>query len=223
MRIACLLLAVHAASAPSLEAQKKTRQEWWAEVIDHESAELGIKTLRTSTPAKGRVIRAWIGFGLFNPEYVTTITQQGGKVTGSKLLYWSLESDSAGEAEAERDTSLTSTRELGDEIKGQFGCERIHKLETRYFCEAALAPGQSWPRLLAALDSLGVETLPDSDSLTPPPPSGFDGVTLLVEIRRGAKYRMYRYWSPDPNSRHDEVRRANAIMDVLGTIGFRKK
>jgi len=222
MKVACLLLALLAAHAPSLEGQRKTQQEWWAETIDYESAELGFKTLRNAPPVEGRQLRAWVGFGIFAPEYVVTITEQRGKVTGSKLLYWSLESDSADEAESERDANRVSTRELGEEVKGQFGCERIQKTESRYYCEATLAPGQSWISLLGDLDSFGIQTLRDESEVIKPGRLGLDGVTLLVEVRHGAKYRLYSYWSPDTKSSYEEVRRASAILDVLETIGFRK-
>ena len=191
------------------------------EIIEYLSNALGLPPLRTQGPQAeaGRELRIWIGFGIYQPEEVIRIVQDEQQTSGARTLYWNAPSDSALEAESDRDPNRFSTRELRLALKDGSGCRDFRQAGTYELCDIPLAPSQSWDELLGVLDSLGVESLPDEASLVPRPPIGIDGTTMVVEVRRGMSYRTYSYWLPRPDAIQPEIRRAGAIMQLLGSIG----
>ena len=87
-------------------------------------------------------------------------------------------------------------------------------------CEATLPPNQTWAGVLEQLDTFDVGTLPDQSQLKPPGGIGFDGFTLVVEVRQGRRYRAYSYWSPTSDAAQAEVRTAAALLRVLAMAGY---
>jgi hypothetical protein len=162
-----------------------------------------------------------VGFGIYQPEEAIGL-QANQQTSGVRTLYWNAPSDSAREAESDRDPNRYSTRELRLALKDGSGCRDFRQAGTYELCDIPLAPSQSWGKLLGALDSLGIESLPDEDSLVPRPPIGIDGTTMVVEVRRGRGYRSYSYWLPRPDAIQPEIRRAGAIMELLSSIGDRQ-
>lgn len=173
----------------------------------------------TNVPAGHREIRIWIGFGLFAPQTVTQITSDGTSVRGKKIFWWPAPTDAESEAEADRDSSRTSKGELYTELRKTVGCGARQRSGKYEWCAASLAPGQTWVVILRTLDSLGVTTLPDAASLSPPARSGLDGWSMVVEVREGPNYRTYEYWSPEKSADQPEVRRAAAIAAIVYGIG----
>jgi hypothetical protein len=102
------------------------------------------------------------------------------------------------------------------------GCSSFLERAEYELCEVTLAQGQSWPSILASLDSLDIEILPDEATVIPPGRIGLDGVTMVVEVLAGSQYRTYSYWSPKANAPQPEVRRAAAILDAVSDIGYVK-
>jgi len=157
---------------------------------------------------------------MYQPEEVIRIVQDEQQTSGARILYWSAPSDSALEAASDRDPNRYSTREMRMELEVT-GCRDFRPVGAYELCDIPLAPSQSWHAVLGALDSLGIESLPDEASLVPRPPMGFDGTTMVVEVRRGRAYRSYSYWWPRMDAVQPEVRRAASIMELLGSIGDR--
>jgi hypothetical protein len=178
--------------------------------------------LATPLPPEQREMRAWVGFGLFAPETFTQITSDGHSVHGRRIFWWTAATDSAAEAAMERDSTRISNRELYENLRATAGCGPIWKHDDYEMCAVELAPKESWAGILAQLDSLGVGTLPDARTLSPPAAMGLDGWGIVVEVRDGSSYSTYSYWMPDENAPQPEVRRAAQIARVLAYIGYRK-
>lgn len=211
-----------AADAREILAQD-AQQPRFADIIDDLSDALGLPTLRAQAPQSEteRELRVWIGFGLYQPEEAIRIVQNEQQTLGARTFYWDAPTDSVLEAAADQDPDRYSTGEMRSVLKDEAGCRDFRQVRTYEFCDVPLAPAQSWRELLRGLDSLGIESLPDETSLVPRLPTGIDGTTMVVEVRRGAMYRSYSYWLPRPEATQPEVRRAEAIMELLGSIGER--
>jgi hypothetical protein len=153
---------------------------------------------------------------LFQPETFTRIQSDGRRIDGGHTFWWSTATDSAEEANAERDTNLISNGELYASLRKTVGCGAMRRRGEYEMCAATLAAGQSWAGILAALDSLGVATLPDGTAF------GLDGWSVVVEVREGPRYRTYSYWVPQATAPEPNVRRAAAIADLVGRIGYRE-
>jgi hypothetical protein len=207
------------------QAQSPRRSEpEFAYYLREIGAALGVEPLwQANHVSTGhREVRIWIGFGLFAPETFVQIMSDGSSVRGKKIFWWPAATDPAQEVAADQDSSLISNKELYANLRHTAGCgARQHRGEYEV-CTASLAPGQSWAAILTALDSLGVATLPDAASLSPPGPTGLDGWSIVVEVREGPKYRSYHYWSPQETAAQPEVRRAAAMEAIVDRIGYRE-
>jgi hypothetical protein len=173
-------------------------------------------------PPGHRELRFWSGFGLFQPETFTQVTSNGHTVRGRRVFWWTTAADAAAELAAERDSSLISNRELYENLRATAGCGPIWKHGDYELCAVALTPKESWAGILARLDSLGVGSLPDASTLSPPGPMGLDGWSIVVEVRDGSAYSTYSYWMPAEDAPQPEVRRAAQIVKVLAYIGYRE-
>lgn len=192
--------------------------------IDEDAAALGWTPLRAigALGPDEREIRVWVGFGLFQPEDVLRLREDPTGIRGTRVFYWRPGRDAAWEEEAEREPNLISNRELRASLQQHFGCSSFLERAEYELCEVTLAQGQSWPSILASLDSLDIEILPDEATVIPPGRIGLDGVTMVVEVLAGSQYRTYSYWSPKATAPQPEVRRAAAILDAVSDIGYVK-
>ena len=178
--------------------------------------------LASPFPPGQREVRLWDGFGLFEPQTFTQITSDGRSVRGRRIFWWTTATDSSAEAAMERDSTLISNRELYENLRGTAGCGPAWRHDDYEMCAVQLTPKESWAGILARLDSLGVGTLPDASTLSPPGASGLDGWGIVVEVLDGPVYSTYHYWMPDEDASQPEVRRAAAIVKVLAYIGYRE-
>lgn len=194
----------------------------WAQTYSHRTDEigrlLGLKPLyaESGRPRGQREVRIWIGFGMIEPETLTRLHTVGASVRGSKIYWWSTTTDRAAEAEADRDPNLISNGELYANLQKTAGCRGRRRRGEYDICEATLAPGQSWQAVLQSLDSLGIDALPNGTAM------GLDGWRVVVEVRDGASYRTYSYFMPESTDTNPEVRRAAAIVELVGRIGYRE-
>jgi hypothetical protein len=215
-------LVVHLTPAQGQSAQRSEPK--YAYYLREIGGSLGVKPLwaTNNIPTGHREVRIWIGFGLFAPEIFTQIESDGSFVRGKRIFWWSTSTDPAQEAAADRDSSLISDAELYANLRQTAGCGARQHRRKYEMCTASLAPVQSWSAILTTLDSLGIATLPDAETLTPPGATGLDGWSIVVEVREGLNYRAYHYWSPEETASQPEVQRAAAIDAVVLRIGYRK-
>jgi len=72
---------------------------------------------------------------------------------------------------------------------------------------------EEWATLWKKVENLGILTLPDSSTL-PDEHSVMDGVSYVVEINDGSRYRTYKYGNPGLQ-KWPEAKKIIAIADVL--------
>lgn len=212
MRLAALLLAVTAGSAAAqnvgppddpdrISYQHALRVLEWT---DGAVVAFGWPPLsETSLPLGTREVRVWKGFGFFVPDVVTRIHVAGSAVTGTRGAFWS--------------TSLPDGIPVYE--RGSVGgrtCRGTAASEDAEVC-VFVADTTDWRLALARADAAGLWTLPDETALP-----GWDeeiirsdGWSVIVELRHGADYRAYRYWTPQADSGVPEER---AVLDVLRAL-----
>ena len=130
------------------------------------------------------------------------------------MLWWH-PSAPADEAEAERESSLISNRELYEALRHRYGCGPRQARGDYEYCVATRLRSGTWADFLQRLDSLEVATLPDGWHLK----RGFDGTSLVVEVRNGSSYRTYAYWTPAPGDSAPQSRRAAEILKMMHAAG----
>jgi hypothetical protein len=184
--------------------------------IEERSLRAGVKPLAEHELAGGeREVRIWLGFGMIEPETFTRIRADGGLVQGSKTFSWT-HATRAEEAAAEQDPNLISNGELYANLRKTAACGPRRRRGEYEMCSARLAAGQSWQAILQSLDSLGIGDLANGNSI------GMDGWHLVVEVRDSASYRTYSFFMPDAAAAGPQERRAAAIVEVVGRIGYRE-
>jgi hypothetical protein len=215
-RFISILALCHLALTPTLA--RVTWAQTHAYRLEEIGRAVGVKPLHAGSalPSGHREVQIWIGFGLIEPETFTRIRTDGTSVRGSKVFLWSRSTDRAGEANADRDPNLISNGELHANLRKTAGCGPRRRRGQYEMCSATLAAGQSWQGLLQSLDSLGIDALPNGTVM------GLDGWSVVVEVRDGASYRTYSYWTPEATSPDPEVRRAAAIVELVNRITYRE-
>lgn len=186
--------------------------------IDEIGRVIGVQPLHAGgeLPSGHREVQIWVGFGMIEPETFTRIRTDGRSVRGTKIFWWSRATDRAAEANADRDPNLISNGELYTNLRQTAGCGPRRRRGQYEMCAATLAADQSWQGILQSLDSLGIDALPNGTGM------GLDGWGVVVEVRDGASYRTYSYWVPQAAAPEPEVRRAAAIVELVGRIGYRE-
>jgi hypothetical protein len=166
----------------------------------------GLPALRDHSTA-GRELRVWHDRGsLFAPHALLRLRQGDDGLTGQYLLWWPLDPDRT-------DTEWPAQVEV--EVRDWYRCARVMAPDTLPVCEVPVAVATDWQRLLRELETLGVETLPDESQLAPPDHRWIlDGETLVVEVRRGDRYRTYHYHSPGARAWPQAVQ-ASGILRVM--------
>jgi hypothetical protein len=175
----------------------------FAFAIDPAAIAAGMRPLRaTSLPKGEREIRVWTGFGLGIPHDLYRLRVSGKNMRGALILWWSHDGE-WGPSDA--------PESMHAYVRRVFGCERIRQHEQADTCEGDFGRRPpDWRRVLARMDSLGVNTLqtPAGDPLV------FDGYHMVVETLDATGYRTAYFSMPSANGPGDTPR-AHAILEVL--------
>lgn len=89
-------------------------------------------------------------------------------------------------------------------------------------CTQKFETEPDWESLYTQLTDEGLYTLPDQSQLPPPEKRVLDGVTVLVELRKGGWYRHYHYNNPqfhDVPEADSALNIINIVKGVFGTDG----
>lgn len=191
--------------------------------LDEVAAAAGILPLRAPEGLAGalREVRLWAGFGMYSPEHLLRVIESASGVHGVHLFWWT-PNQHEDELAFDRDSTRISNRELYEHLRAAYQCGPRRRQGDYEFCTSVTPGAGTWVQMLGRLDSLGVTTLPDAASLTPPGLTGFDGTSLVVEVRDSARYRTYSYWEPEEAADQVEIRRAAAILTIVFGAGARE-
>jgi hypothetical protein len=211
--VACLSVGNAQLAIAQARARLDTTVPRFAEYIDELAGALGFTPLRApgGLGRAEREIRIWVGFGIYAPETVVRVIESRGHVRGTRFLWWT-GNTAEEEAELDADSLLVSNRELYGHLREYFRCRERQIHGSYEFCEAGRRT--NWERVLARMDSVGVMSLPDESALNLGR-IGFDGTTMLVEVRDKHHYRTYHYWDPEATAPQPEVRRASALLSIV--------
>lgn len=190
--------------------------------------DLGLKPLwlLRPLPPGHREVRIWTGGGEDDSGSLVLIRKQGSRVTGAsyhhrrpfsaRLLHPRNAEDSADAAIA-----MSADQENQDSMRARYGCGPLRLSGRVRYCTGRLARGRTWADLLAVLDGLGVQTLPDQSWLDPPLPMVLDAWSITVELLEGSRYRTYGYTSPEYDTTNVEARAIRAIVDSIWAFEVR--
>jgi hypothetical protein len=107
---------------------------------------------------------------------------------------------------------------IDSEVRDRYRCIRITDSLGIRACEVTGAAVAEWQSLHDRLERYQVETLPDESQLDPPDQRMIvDGQTLVVEVRRAGRNRVYHYYAPGTRS-WPEAQQARRILVVLDEL-----
>ena len=190
-------------------------------VIDSIASTAGVVSLRDTPLAPGTVreIRAYIGFGLGAIDQAVRLWEDQEGVhgwlglawPGTRLPYRIANGTAADHEAAEREFAgwVEQIRQIADSL----GCRHLRQRPHHEVCTMPAPPATRWVTALGRLDSLGIGLLPH-----PVGRLGFDGITIVVEVRDASGYRSYSYWTPREDAADPDERAAAAIMGELGRL-----
>ena len=158
-------------------------------------------------PDNATEIRVWIGFGTVIPEEVLRLgINADGVVSGDVLIHFPSDLTSMGSQDAS-EFLKSIMRNCRDSRKG----------EQSEVCTATYRHEPDWEALYEDLLGLGIATLPDESELPKPEFMVMDGISMVVEVRNGPKYRAYQYSNPAFRD-EPEARAATKIMRTIGAV-----
>ncbi len=137
-----------------------------------------LENLRRSGPGRAWSVRVWIGWGVMLPGFTYEFQQRGDRIRPRLVLWWH-----------------TDLVEVARSIVRRGDCGPLLRGVVWTTCQLPLHGDPAI--LLAQLDSLGINTLPDPSSLQEPESSFIDGHEVIIEVRTPNGYRIYRYPNPE--------------------------
>ena len=141
-------------------------------------------------PAR-REIRVWIGFGITVPDYFYRLVEDNGHVSGEAYLGW----------QVIRDGPVATDSLMRYENEGR--CDPPIRKGDVEICRLRFARSAPWRQFWTSLDSIGVWSIAE-----PPPSTGLDGWSIVVETFDGTRYRQWSYWMPSETGAPDSRKAA---------------
>jgi hypothetical protein len=152
-------------------------------------------------------IRVWHDRGIMPPHTLLQLRETRIGWVGQFLVWWPLLPD---------DAAWSAHVDL--EVRERYRCARVVDAEGLRLCSVLSPDRDSWPALAARLAGLRLEALPDESQLDPPDDRMIvDGETLVVEVRRGTRYRAYHYYVPRAREWAEAIEAAG-ILDVMNSL-----
>jgi len=171
-----------------------------------------------------REIRIYTGFGLGFPHEVVRLWEDGRGVRGQLGVFWPTGEPRRGysspdEERIHRAELRAAQTRLRAHVDTMFDCRATMQSRVMNVCWLDERPDRVvWARLLAQLDSLGIDSIPSPTTRR----HGVDGWTIIVEVRRTTGYRSYYYWAPEVSSA-DAGERAAAKVATAVQDAFRRR
>jgi hypothetical protein len=147
------------------------------------------------------------------PKELYRFSERGDRVRGELVYYWSREP--GGLSRDERPGETMHDLMLYT-MRGR--CDRFTTSTEAAACRARYRREPPWKGALRAAEALGLWTLPDPSVLPRENTVGFDGSTMVVELRDGPRYRTYRYHDPGTHPQWPSDSQAVRILGALQAI-----
>ena len=203
-------------SRDAAESQTRAADLSWVPIyfplFDSVAAAAGLGPLRGESRADPE-LRLWHDRGLVPPHVLVRFREVDGRVEGQLFLWWPLLPEDP-----------VWSAHIDSEVKDQYRCTRITDSLGIRACEVTDPAVGEWQILRDRLERYQVETLPDESQIDPPDQRMIvDGQTLVVEVRRAGRSRVYHYYAPGTRS-WPEAQQARRIIVVLDELldGARK-
>jgi len=191
-------------------------------------AAMGLPPLREATlPAGMDELRAWIGFGVFIPNTLLRLTDDGEAVLG-ELIYWYDLSE-----HPSADSVWTSFHQEMVRATGGAGCIESHTgMEWTSHDSDGTTHGRSWlfacridfddrapdwGEVRSRLRAMGAYDLPDPSTLSPAPTLVLDGISIQVEALEAGRHHTYMYDNPSDQP-WPEAETAMRIMRLIAAL-----
>jgi hypothetical protein len=163
-----------------------------------------------------RAIRIYTGFGMGSPNRMVRLWEDERGVHGRFAVFWRTglprTALSPDEERARREELRERDARLRSWIDSVYGCRAPTQSRTINVCWLDERPDRViWKDVLARLDSIGIESIRSPAE----PKIGFDGWTIVVEVRSRAGYHSYSFWVPDPTSTDPGERAAASVATVV--------
>jgi hypothetical protein len=154
-----------------------------------------------------REIRVYTGLGMGIPSQIVRLWQDDRGDHGRFGLFW-------------HTSQLPwSSDVFRAYVDSTFDCRATTTSRTVNVCWLDERPNhESWNRVLANLDELGIETI----QIPVDPKTGWDGWRIVVEVRTPGGYRAYSFWAPDSTAR-DHREHAAAKMAAIVRDAFERR
>jgi hypothetical protein len=189
------------AAIDSLETVIRERSRY--ELSDAVSVAAGLLPLRI-TPLAGsqREVRVWHSRGWSLPQLYRLVVRDG-LVTGEHLLWWPY---SRSERAGESVDDLQRFRLAGS-------CGDFAHRDWVSLCRVRFSTAPDWAGALREAEAVGLWELLDRPARWERRP-GWDGWSVVVELRHGSRYAVHDYWSPGAADGGDQAR-VIALVDAL--------
>lgn len=162
---------------------------------------VGLRPIGELPSPAGDELRLWI-FTHTVTHPMLVLREGPAGVSGEFVIWWGevygqRADDPAGRAYDRSGFIRNNNKVQRGFIKSRWNCAKHAVAALFEACRVSLQRQPDWSRLLRALEREGVWDLPDGSTLPRDVPNPVpDGVSLLVEVRRGGKARSYSYVNP---------------------------
>jgi hypothetical protein len=154
-------------------------------------------------PDDWRELRLWLFPGILSAEFHVRIVEHAATICGELKQFWS-----------------TSGRRRP--VLGVAKCQEVGHEESIEFCQLDSAEVR-WGSVLAFLDSLGIDTIPDVAVWNASGLTADDDMTIAVEIVHGDSYRAYSFghaeaWSTNRSHALELLKAIALVGRVLAAV-----
>jgi len=172
-------------------------------------------------PGVRREIRIYDGFGLGSGNRVVRLVEHTHGVDGQLGVFWPSQnwgraySSPAAERRA-RDEDRAWDDHMLAHVDKAYDCHMIKQTRAMRVCWLPERPDArvALTRLLARLDSLGIDSIPSPLRQK----DGVDGWGIIVELRSPARYRAYTYYMPDSTSADAGERASARVVEAVWQV-----
>jgi hypothetical protein len=201
------------AGVPLPEPEWRIPDEIWVDIyfrsFDPAAEAAGLEPLRNMSLPDGRKeVRIWFS-GSGPPGSFYRFEKFGSEVHGEIIFYW-------GTAQPHEEPGQTFHDFLLHVLSGS--CDGFQQTSQKAICRAEFAEEPDWHQTYEQAVDAGLWWLPDDSALQDGTGVTFGGWSIVVELRDGWNYRVYKYSNPQLRDDWPEAVQIIKIVDVLRNV-----